>query len=105
MTDVRSIAETMATEFVRTVEAAAKLQETVVDDLRRQIAEANADRLEGLSKVRKMREEAARIVADSLKVEEQTEAVFRERSRHISDQLNELRMMKAKGPVMIGAAA
>jgi len=105
MTDIKLVMETMLSEGMRAVEAAAKAQEATVDDIRRQLSEADADRIEGLNKVRKMREEAARIVADSLKVEEQTEAVFRERSRHISDQLNELRMMKAKGPVMIGAAA
>ena len=105
MNDIQAIAETMTNEFTKAVQAAARAQEATVDDIRRQLSEADADRIEGLNKVRKMREEAARIVADSLKVEEQTEAVFRERSRHISDQLNELRMMKAKGPVMIGAAA
>ena len=104
MTDMIEIAETIGTEFVRTVAAAAKAQEAAVDDLRRQISEANADRVEGLVKVRKMREDAARTLAESIKLEEATESAFSSRMREIDTVMDGLRMMRAKRPA-IGVAA
>lgn len=104
MNDIQAIAETMTNEFTKAVQAAARAQAATVDDIRRQYAEANAERLEGLSKVRNMREDAARLYADSLKVEEQTEAAYSARIREIDAQMDGLRMMRATRPVAVIAS-
>lgn len=89
--DIVQIAETISTEFQAAVKAAENAKAVAVDDIGRRMDEIEETRQAGLAKVRKMREEAARILSDSLAVEEQTEAAYRAAQRQVRDSLAELR--------------
>lgn len=89
--DIVQIAETISTEFQAAVKAAENAKAVAVDDIGRRFDEAEEARLAGLAKVRKMREDAARLVSDSISLEEQTEATYRASQRQIRDSLAELR--------------
>lgn len=74
--DIVQISETLTAEFSSAVKAAES---------------ANEARQEALARVRKMREDAARLVSDSIAIEEQAEANYRSAHRAIRDALTDLR--------------
>jgi hypothetical protein len=94
--DIENIAETIATEFTAAVKASNKAKQAKVDEVLTGLADANAARDEGLHEVRRMQEEAAKIVAESLRLGEKIEAKYREDMRSVEAALNELR-----GPTVV----
>lgn len=89
--DIIQIAETIGTEFQAAVKAAEAAKAVAVDDIGRRLEGAEEARQAGIAKVRKMREDAARLISESLTLEEQTEANFRTAQREIRDSLADLR--------------
>ena len=89
--DIVQIAETISTEFQAAVKAAEAAKAVAVDDIGRRMDEIEETRQAGLAKVRKMREDAARLVSDSISLEEQTEANYRVAQHQIRDSLAQLR--------------
>lgn len=89
--DIVQIAETIGTEFQAAVKAAEAAKAVAVDDIGRRLTEAEDARQAGIAKVRKMREDAARILSESIALEEQTEANFRTAQREIRESLADLR--------------
>ncbi len=89
--DIVQISETLTAEFSSAVKAAESAKAAAVDDIARRLDEANETRQEALARVRKMREDAARLVSDSIAIEEQAEANYRSAHRAIRDALTDLR--------------
>jgi hypothetical protein len=98
MSDIEQIAETIATEFTAAVKASNRAKQAKIDGLMSEFSEADARRMEGLGEVRRMQEEAAKIVAESLRLGEKIEAKYREDMRSVEAALNELR-----GPTVISS--
>lgn len=86
MSDIQAIAETMATDFVEAVKATKRERAAAVQEVRAAIDQAEQTRRDGLARVRKMREDAGALIAESLHEEERIEASYRE-ARDEVDQL------------------
>ncbi len=105
MNTIVEIAETIGTDFLAAVKAAENARSTAVDCLLRQIAEAEEARGQSLLKVRKMREQAADLISNSLVLEEQTEKTYRKFLSELNEALNDLRSPQTVARAVSGKRA
>lgn len=89
--DIEHVAELLTVDFTATVKAIKKARAAKVDGITSAMEEAEAERTEGLAEVRRMQEEAARMVAESLRMAEKVEAKYASDARAIMRQIAEMR--------------
>jgi len=101
---IEQLADTLTVEFTAAVKAANRARSAQVDAITGAKQAADEARRKGLAEVRRMQEEAARLVAESLRVAERVEARHREAEDDILAMIGELRGTPAiagQGPFML----
>jgi glutamyl-tRNA reductase len=98
MSTLKKIKETLITEFSAAVDAVDKLHVATIDDISGMLGDASQDRAKAMAEVRRKREEAAEIIAESLRDEERCEAAFRNASQLVNEELAKLRGSKTVAP-------
>lgn len=91
MTDIRALAETMATEFTAAVQASVKAYNLEIANIMAAAADATAERNRGLAEVRRLRRQAAEMTANADSMADTVEDHFYMQSRDIEARLNALR--------------
>lgn len=89
--DIEDVASTLTNEFTAAVKAAQKAKHAAIDQIQEMRQQAAEDRAAGLARVRQMREDAGRLIAESLREEERIEAHYRSAQSEIDVAMNELR--------------
>ena len=105
MTTMREIAQTMTTDFVAAVAATERAQVAALDDVTAKLDEARKRREETMAAVQRKREQAADIVAQSLREEEKCNGEFQAALNAISDDLSSMRGAKPLGTNSIAQLA
>lgn len=95
MTTLSEITETLTNQFADAVTAVEKLHVASIDDITSLVDEASRALCEGRKIIRMKREEAAAIIAESIRDEEALEADFRKALQDISVELTKLRGTKS----------
>jgi len=96
MSDIEQIARSMMTDFMGAVAATEKARRQQIANIMDLKSDALEKRRIGESEVRRMQEEAMRIVAESLRLGEKIVSQFDDDMRHVEAALNDLR-----GPAVI----
>jgi hypothetical protein len=94
MSDITAIADTLTQEFSKAVASAQKADAAELDRQIDQMKAARTTRLERLREVRRMREDAAKMIAESLRLEEEIEQDFSAAEAEQIDSLDRLRSEK-----------
>lgn len=94
MTDIETIAETLAVDFTAAVKASGKARAQAVDDITEARWCAEKKRRDGLAAIRKMREQAGELIAESIRAEEALEAAWRSDQAEIDMMMADLRGAK-----------
>jgi hypothetical protein len=97
MTTMREIADTLSNDFVAAVAATERAQIAALDDVSAKLGEARAKRDEAYASVQRKREQAAELVAQSLREEEKCQAEFQVALNSIADDVAQIRGQKSLG--------
>lgn len=87
---MRSVAETLSLDFTAAVAAEERLVALALHDVAERLRDAEQRRRAALGQEKLKREEAARIIAESLRAEEKVEAAWREALAGIETCLGQL---------------
>lgn len=94
MTTLSEITETLTNQFADAVTAVEKLHVASIDDIGALVQEASLALCEGRKAIRLKREDAAALIAESIRDEEALESEFRKALHDISVELTKLRGTK-----------